>query len=63
MVPVPVTLSLMGNYFRLNAEAMLLHQTPIDWFPIVLSFHKHFKVRFPCLNNGLQAHEKTIQGK
>lgn len=62
-VPVPVTSSLMGNYFRPDAEAMLLHQPPIDWLPIVLSFHKHFKVRFPCLNNGLQAHEKRLRGK
>ena len=62
-VPVPVTSSLMGNYFRPNAEAMLLHPPPIDWLPIVLSFHKHFKVRFPCLNNGLQSHEKRLHGK
>lgn len=57
-VPVPVTSSLMGNYFRPSAEAMLLRQPPTDWFLIVLSFHKHFKVRFPCLNNALQSHEK-----
>lgn len=62
-VPVPVTSSLMGNYFRPIAEAMLLHQPRIDWLPIVLSFRKHFKVRFPCLNNGLQSHEKRLRGK
>lgn len=60
---LPITSSLMGNYFRPNAEAMLLHQPPIDWLPIVLSLHKHFKVSFPCLDNGLQSPQKRLCGK